>query len=107
MSLLSIAEGRSTVVESVFERRFTQVDELARMGAKIKVERDTAVIDGVPALTGATVEAPDIRAGASLILAALAAKGTSEIHGYPHIHRGYEKIEEKLSSLGARISRLP
>lgn len=107
MSLLSLAEGKSTIVESVFERRFTQVDELARMGARIKVERDTAVIDGVPALTGAAVEAPDIRAGASLILAALAASGTSQIHGLPHIQRGYENMEEKLASLGARISHLP
>ncbi|MDU2067156.1 MAG: UDP-N-acetylglucosamine 1-carboxyvinyltransferase, partial [Sporomusaceae bacterium] len=81
------------------------VDELIRMGAKIQVEGRTAIIRGVPYLCGASVAAPDLRAGSALVLAALAAVGTSEIHQVYHIDRGYERLEEKLQQLGAAIVR--
>lgn len=104
MALLCIADGKSTIVESVFERRFLVADELARMGAKIRVEKSTAIIEGVPELTGAPVEATDIRAGGALVVAALAASGQSEIRGLQHIERGYERFADKLRRLGASIS---
>lgn len=105
LSLLTIATGTSVITETIFENRFKHVDELARMGAKIKVEGRTAIIRGIPKLTGACVAAPDLRAGGALVLAALAAEGISEIESVYHIDRGYEKFEEKLQSLGANISR--
>lgn len=104
MALMAVADGKSAIVESVFERRFLVADELARMGAKIRVEKSTAIIDGVRELTGAPVEATDIRAGGALVVAALAASGQSEIRGLHHIERGYENFSGKLKELGALIS---
>lgn len=105
LALLTIAKGTSIITETIFENRFKHVDELARMGAKIKVEGRTAIIRGIPKLTGAIVSAPDLRAGAALILAALAAEGISEIEHVYHIDRGYEEMEKKLQALGAQIER--
>ncbi len=103
LSLVSIAKGTSIITETIFENRFKHVDELTRMGAKIKVEGRTAIIRGVSKLTGAIVAAPDLRAGSALVLAALAAEGISEIEQVHHIERGYENIDKKLHALGANI----
>lgn len=105
LSLLAVAKGTSIITETIFENRFKHVDELARMGAKIKVEGRTAIIRGVAKMTGAVVAAPDLRAGGALVLAALAAQGISEIEQVYHIDRGYEQLEAKLQSLGADIIR--
>lgn len=105
LSLLTIAKGTSVVTETIFENRFQHVDPLVRMGANIRVEGRNAVVRGVESLTGAVVEAYDLRAGGALILAALAARGRSEIHSVHHIDRGYESIERKLQGLGAKIIR--
>lgn len=104
MALLTIARGSSVVVENVFENRFQIVDELKRMGAKIKVEGHTAVIEGTDRLCGAKVKATDLRAGAALVLGGLAAVGRTEIENAIHIFRGYENLADKLASLGARIT---
>jgi UDP-N-acetylglucosamine 1-carboxyvinyltransferase len=104
MSLLTLAEGHSVIVENVFENRFQIVDELKRMGAHIKVEGHTAVIEGVKTICGARVKATDLRAGAALILAALAANGPTVIEHAIHIFRGYENIHQKLESLGAKVT---
>ncbi len=105
LAMLTIAKGTSIITETVFENRFKHIDELGRMGAKIKVEGRTAVIRGVPKLSGAIVAAPDLRAGAALVLAALAAEGISEIEQVYHIDRGYEMLEKKLQGIGAKIVR--
>lgn len=105
-ALLAYAKGTSIVEETIFDGRFNYVDELRRMGADIIIKDRNAVIRGVEKLTGAPVEATDIRAGAALILAALAAKGTTEVSGLEFIDRGYEKIEKRLSLLGAKIRRI-
>ncbi|MDF2563923.1 MAG: murAA [Massilibacillus sp.] len=105
LSLLTMAKGTSIVTETIFENRFQHVDQLIRMGAKIRVEGRSAIVRGVNKLTGTIVEALDLRAGASLVLAALAAEGTSIIKQVNHIDRGYEMIEQKLQSLGAYIIR--
>lgn len=105
VALNSIAEGTATVVETVFENRFMHVQELKRMGADIEIEGNTAIIRGVEGLTGAPVMATDLRASASLIIAALVATGETEVQRIYHIDRGYENIEEKLSLLGAKIRR--
>ncbi len=107
IALNSIAEGKSKVVESVFENRFMHVQELVRMGADIDVNGNTALIKGVKSLRGAPVMATDLRASASLILAGLVAKGETVVDRIYHIDRGYECIEEKLTKLGASIKRLP
>ena len=99
---LTLAEGTSIVTESIFENRFKYAAELARMGANIKVEGNTAIIDGVQKLTGARVCAPDLRAGAALVIAGLAAEGITIVDDIVYIQRGYERFEEKLRSLGAR-----
>lgn len=104
-ALNTIAEGTSTVVETIFENRFMHVQELKRMGADIEVEGNTAIIRGVDGLTAAPVMATDLRASASLIIAGLVAEGETEVQRIYHIDRGYENIEEKLSLLGARIRR--
>ena len=104
--ILGIAEGTSTVTESIFENRFKYVDELARMGGNIKVEGNVAVIDGVAGFTGAQVNAPDLRAGAALVIAGLAAEGYTTVDEIGYIQRGYENFEEKLRSLGAEIERV-
>ena len=105
-AMLSIAEGTSVVTENVYERRFKYVNELARMGADIKQEGRAAIINGIPKLTGAQTAASDLRAGAALVCAALAAEGTSEITGYEHIARGYENMVEKLRGIGAQINEV-
>jgi UDP-N-acetylglucosamine 1-carboxyvinyltransferase len=106
-SLLCMAEGTSMVIETIFENRFMHVSELKRMGANIKIEGRSAVIEGGRRLMGAKVKATDLRAGAALTLAGLAADGTTEILDIEHIDRGYFKFEEKLKLLGARIQRIP
>ena len=104
--LLTTANGPSIITESIFDNRFKYVDELARMGARIKVEGNTAIIEGVEALTGARVSAPDLRAGAALVIAALSAEGISVVDEIGYIHRGYEDFEQKLSGLGAMIQKV-
>ena len=99
--LLGIAEGTSTVTESIFENRFKYVDELTRMGADIKVESNIAIISGVKRYTGARVNAPDLRAGAALVIAGLAAEGITVVDDIYYIQRGYEALEEKLTKIGA------
>ncbi len=102
-----IAEGVGTITETVFENRFMHVQELQRMGANIRLEGNTAIITGVPRLTAAPVMATDLRASASLVLAALVADGRTVVDRIYHIDRGYERIEEKLAALGAHIRRVP
>ena len=104
--LLGIAEGTSTVTESIFENRFKYVDELTRMGADIKVESNIAIISGVKRYTGARVNAPDLRAGAALVIAGLAADGITVVDDIYYIQRGYEALEEKLTKIGAKIARV-
>jgi UDP-N-acetylglucosamine 1-carboxyvinyltransferase len=104
---LAAAEGNSVVTESIWDGRFKHVEELKRMGARIRVEGRTAFIEGVPRLTGAPVRATDLRAGAALIVAGLGAEGTTEVDGCEHIDRGYEAVEGKLAALGAEVRRLP
>ncbi len=101
--VLGISQGTSTVTESIFENRFKYVDELTRMGADIKVESNIAIINGVKNYTGARVSAPDLRAGAALVIAGLSAEGITIIDDIHYIQRGYEAFEEKLESLGAQI----
>ena len=103
---LALAEGTSIVTESIFENRFKYADELSRMGANIKVEGNSAIIDGVKKLTGARVSAPDLRAGAALVIAGLAADGITVVDDIVYIQRGYENFEDKLRSLGAEIERV-
>ena len=103
---LALAEGTSIVTESIFENRFRYVDELARMGASIKVEGNVAVISGVEKFTGARVSAPDLRAGAALVIAGLAAEGITIVDDIYYIERGYENLDEKLRGLGAKIEKV-
>ena len=103
---LALAEGTSVVTESIFENRFKYVGELARMGANIKVEGSVAIVDGVPLFMGAQVVAPDLRAGAALVLAGLAAEGFTVVDEIGYIERGYECFEDKLRALGANIERV-
>ena len=104
-ALLCTATGSSTVVENIFESRFRHLAEMERMGANVRIFERTAVIQGVSILHGAAVEASDLRAGAALVVAGLMAQGTTEITGTHFIDRGYEHLEDKLSSLGAEIRR--
>lgn len=104
--VLGIAEGTSTVTESIFENRFKYVDELTRMGADIKVESNIAIINGVKKYTGARVSAPDLRAGAALVIAGLSAEGITIVDDIHYIQRGYEAFEEKLEGLGAQIQKV-
>ena len=106
LALLATTGGTNIVTETVFENRFMHVAELVRMGADIKIDSRIAIIEGVEHLTGTQVKATDLRAGASLMLAALAAKGTTEINDIHHIERGYYKFDEKLNALGASVERL-
>lgn len=105
-AMLSVADGTSVVVENIFECRYKHVSELIRLGAKINVEGRTAVIEGVPYLTGASVVSPDLRGGFALVIAGLAAKGETVISGVEHIDRGYEGPEKLLSALGADVKRI-
>ncbi|OFI06597.1 UDP-N-acetylglucosamine 1-carboxyvinyltransferase 2 [Clostridium acetireducens DSM 10703] len=103
---LCVSKGRSIINESIWENRFKHVDELKKMGAHIKVEGRTAIVDGVDKLTGAVVKATDLRAGAAMVIAGLIAEGTTEILGIEHIDRGYPHIENKFKCLGADIKRV-
>jgi len=105
MALMSVCNGTSVVIETVFENRFMHVDELKRMGADIKIDGKSAIIQGVDELAGAPVKATDLRAGAALVLAGLVANGVTEIENIYHIDRGYSNIEEKFRNLGAIIYR--
>lgn len=105
-SLLAVSKGTSIVTESIFENRFKYVDELSRMGATIKVEGNSAIIDGVTGLTGAVVSAPDLRAGAALVIAGLVADGFTIVDQIEFIERGYEDFDEKLQILGARMEKV-
>lgn len=107
MALLSVLPGTSMITETVFENRFMHVSELKRLGAQIRIEGRSAVIEGVPRLSGTQVRATDLRAGAALILAGLYAEGITEIQDIYHIDRGYDQIEEKFKNLGAPIERIP
>ncbi len=106
MALMSVADGTGVVVETIFENRFMQVPELLRMGAKIKLDGRTAVIDGTKKLSGTHVKATDLRAGAALVIAALAAQGETRIDGIEHMERGYERFVDKLTALGGRIQKI-
>jgi len=103
VTLLSIANGTSIVVENIFENRYKYISELTKMGAEITIEGRTAIVKGVPKLTGAAVEAKELRGGASLVLAGLVAEGYTQISGIKYIERGYEKLIENLNILGAKI----
>src|SRR5207249_9870378 len=100
------SKGRSTISETIFENRFMHASELQRMGARVQVSRDQAIVDGPSKLIGARVQASDLRASASLVLAGLVAEGEAVIDRVYHIDRGYEKIETKLMALGAAIEGL-
>ncbi len=106
MALMTVAGGTSVITETVFENRFMHVDELKRMGANIKIEGRSAIVEGVPKLTGCPVKATDLRAGAALVLAGLVAEGKTQISCIHHIDRGYEDLVGKLASLGADIVRV-
>jgi UDP-N-acetylglucosamine 1-carboxyvinyltransferase len=106
MALMSVAEGTSIMKETIFENRFMHVAELLRMGADIMVEGGIATVKGVNRLKGAPLMATDLRASASLVIAALAAKGETEIRRIYHLDRGYEKMEEKLRNIGADVRRV-
>ena len=104
--VLAIAEGTSTITESIFENRFRYVDELTRMGASIKVESNIAIITGVEKYTGARVNAPDLRAGAALVIAGLCAEGVTIIDDIHYVERGYEDFEGKLRGIGAQMEKV-
>ena len=104
--VLGIASGISTVTESIFENRFKYVDELTRMGADIKVEGNVAIINGIDRYTGARVNAPDLRAGAALVIAGLAGEGITVVDDIHFVERGYEALEEKLRGLGAVVDKV-
>jgi UDP-N-acetylglucosamine 1-carboxyvinyltransferase len=106
MALLCLGDGMSVITERIFPDRFLHVGELNRMGAHIRKEGPTAIIQGVKELQGASVMASDLRASAALVLAGLVAKGTTRIDRVYHIDRGYEKIEQKLNAVGADIERV-
>ena len=105
MAMMTLAEGTSVIRETIFENRFMHVQEMVRMGAKIRLDGNTAIVSGAEALSGAPVMATDLRASASLVLAGLAARGETVVSRVYHIDRGYERIEEKLNKLGANIER--
>ena len=106
MALVACAEGTSVITETIFENRMMHVQELRRLGADIEVEGNSAVVRGVERLAGATVMATDLRASACLVIAGLVADGPTTIDRIYHLDRGYERIEDKLSALGARIRRV-
>ena len=105
-TLLSTVKGRSLIIETIYEARHKHVDELRKMGANIKVEGRTAIIEGVERLTGASVKATDLRAGAAMVIAGIIAEGVTEVHNIEHIDRGYPHIEKKFRALGANIERV-
>jgi UDP-N-acetylglucosamine 1-carboxyvinyltransferase len=106
MALMTRAGGVSRITETIFENRFMHVQELARLGARIKLDGDTAVVEGVDKLLGAPVMATDLRASVSLVIAALAADGETTVNRVYHLDRGFERLEQKLSACGADIERI-
>ena len=106
MMLNCIAEGTAVVTETIFENRFMHVNELVRLGARIDVDGHTAVVHGVPTLSGATVMATDLRASASLVIAGLVAEGETTVERIYHLDRGYDQMETKLRAIGADIERI-
>jgi UDP-N-acetylglucosamine 1-carboxyvinyltransferase len=106
MALMTRAKGTSHITETIFENRFMHVQELARFGARIRLDGDTATIDGVPRLKGAPVMATDLRASVSLVIAGLAAEGETMVNRVYHLDRGFERLEEKLAACGANIERV-
>jgi UDP-N-acetylglucosamine 1-carboxyvinyltransferase len=107
MALMTVADGTSLIRETIFENRFMHVPELARMGADVRVEGDAATVHGVEKLKGAPVMATDLRASVSLVLAGLAAEGETVVGRVYHLDRGFDRLEEKLGSVGADIARIP
>ena len=105
MAMLCMADGASVLTETIFENRYMHVPELRRMGAEVDIHGRSAVVHGVEKLTGAQVMATDLRASMSLVLAGLAAEGETEVLRVYHLDRGYERLEEKLSAVGATIER--
>jgi len=103
---MSVADGTSIVTETIFPNRFKYVEELSRMGATVRVEGRVAIVQGVASLAGGSVEAPDLRGGAALILAALVSSGSTVLSGVHHVDRGYEDLPGKLAKLGAAIERV-
>ena len=106
MALLALADGNSIITEKIFPDRFLHVAELSRMGARVHREGATVIIEGEQRLIGAPVMASDLRASAALVLAGMAARGTTTVNRVYHIDRGYERIEERLNALGAKIRRV-
>ena len=106
MALMTRAHGVSRITETIFENRFMHVQELARLGARIKLEGDTAIVEGVERLAGAPVMATDLRASVSLVIAALAADGETTVNRVYHLDRGFERLEQKLAACGADIERI-
>jgi UDP-N-acetylglucosamine 1-carboxyvinyltransferase len=106
MALMTKAKGTSRITETIFENRFMHVQELARLGAHIRLEGDQAIVEGVERLEGAPVMATDLRASVSLVIAALAAEGETIVNRVYHLDRGFERLEHKLSACGAEIERL-
>jgi UDP-N-acetylglucosamine 1-carboxyvinyltransferase len=106
MALMCVAQGASMVTETIFENRFMHVPELARMGARINVHGASAIVRGVPSLSGAPVMATDLRASVSLVLAGLAARGETIVNRVYHLDRGYERLEDKLAAVGADVERM-
>ena len=106
MALMAVADGAAMVTETIFENRFMHVPELNRMGARINVHGTSAIVRGVPALSGAPVMATDLRASVSLVLAGLAARGETVVNRVYHLDRGFEAVEQKLAACGADIERL-
>jgi UDP-N-acetylglucosamine 1-carboxyvinyltransferase len=106
MAMLAVSEGNSVITETVFENRLQHVAELKRMGANIKVKGNHAIVEGVSSLSGATVTATDLRASAALVIAGLAAQGKTVMQGLHHLDRGYDNLEAKMRSLGAKIERV-
>ncbi len=106
MALMTVADGTSTIHETIFENRFMHVPELSRLGADIRVEGDVAIVRGVERLKGAPVMATDLRASVSLVLAGLAAEGETIVNRVYHLDRGFDRLEEKLSAVGADIARV-
>ena len=106
MALMTRARGVSRITETIFENRFMHVQELARLGARIKLEGDTAIVEGVDRLAGAPVMATDLRASVSMVIAALAADGETTVNRVYHLDRGFERLEQKLAACGADIERI-
>jgi UDP-N-acetylglucosamine 1-carboxyvinyltransferase len=106
MALMTLAKGKSRITETIFENRFMHVQELARLGAQIRLEDDSAIVEGVERLKGAPVMATDLRASVSLVIAGLVAEGETTVHRVYHLDRGFERLEEKLGACGASIERL-